>query len=180
MAALMLLAPGAALADGGSVTCSDTGGTRTVYAPLGLNLRSGPGLTQTILGGLLNEEIVTVLSCGEWSDGILWANVSVTRDYWTTEGWAAAAYMSNYAGYTEPYDSYEGDTGCKVTAGALRLRAEPSLEGAILAVMPYGTILQDAGGERIKADEYTWMEVTLGEMSAWAASEYLSCFSASK
>ncbi len=172
----LVAAPLTALADGAEATCEPSGETLTVYAPLGLNLRGEPTLSGAILAGLLDTETVTVVGCDTWADGILWRNVETYRGGVAVSGWSAAAWMTGYPGYTEPRDSYEGSSGCKVTANALRMRAAPTLEGAIVGVVPYGSILTAGEAEDVSADGYTWMNVNFGGASVWAAGKYLECF----
>ncbi len=154
--------------------------TMVVYAPLGLRLRTGTSLSEPVLLVLYNGEQVTVLGEPVWNQGIRWSNVQVTRWGVTTTGWAASAYLANYPGYDEPRDGFIDDEGCKVTAAAgLRLRAAPSLSGAISRIVPYGTILVPTGEAVVSADGYTWQDLIINGTSLWGAREYLECWSPS-
>lgn len=153
------------------------GTTMVVYAPLGLRLRTGTSLSEPVLLVLYNGEQVTVLGEPVWNQGIRWSNVQVTRWGITTTGWAASAYLADYPGYVEPRDSFEGDSGCKVTASAgLRLRSEPSLSAQISRIVPYGTILVPTGDATVAADGYTWQNLYINGTSLWGAGEYLECW----
>jgi len=174
---LLLGAPMATLAappisgstDGGLVGAPpDAGAPTTVNAPLGLRLREGPNLTDRILLSLRDKETVYPYGSPVWSQGISWTFCRVYRWGMTYEGFCASAYLGNYGGYVS-----QGDSGLKVTAGALRLRSGAGLAYGIQLIVPYGTVLQDSGATQW-ADGIQWTRVKLNGSTYWAASSYLT------
>ena len=103
----------------------------------------------------------------EYAQGITWARVGVWRGGYWYEGWAAAAYLG---GHTNP--GGPAVSGLKVTAGGLNLRGGPGLGYWIHRIVPYGTVLQSAGGQ--VWDGYRWWTpVSINGTTLWAASQYL-------
>lgn len=155
--------------DGGLVGAPpDAKEATTVNAPLGLRLREGPDLNDTVLLVLRHGETVYPYGSPVWRQGISWTFCRVYRWGYTYEGFCATAYLGNYGGYVS-----QGDSGLKVTAGALRLRSGAGLGQGIQLIVPYGTVVQD-GGATQWADGIQWRKVTLNGHSYWAASSYLA------
>ncbi|MCC7372216.1 MAG: SH3 domain-containing protein [Chloroflexi bacterium] len=82
------------------------------------------------------------------------------------------------SGSTQPMNATTNSGGQKVrvanTGGTgVRLRAEPSLKGAIAARLADGTVLEIVGEDR-KADGLTWRNVRApGDGRGWVAADYL-------
>lgn len=168
--ATLLGAPLAVVADDGLTAQGCTkAGDMYVTAYLGLRLRSTPSLVGQQVGILWNGEHVKVIGCDVQADGILWSNVEVSRFGTTISGWASAAYLTT-GGITTP-----GPASCEVVTAALRLRAAPSLSGAILRIVPRGTTLLTTSTPETVADGYTWKNMTISGTSVWAAKTYLQC-----
>jgi hypothetical protein len=140
----------------------------TVNAPAGLRLRQGPYLTSPVILALRHGEKVYDLGDTQYAQGITWAYVRVYRWGYYYDGYCAAAYLSGHSNPSGPYVS-----GLKVTASALRLRAGPGLGYAIRRIVPYGTVVQDAGG-RQWANGFSWTQVSIDGVTLWAASNYLT------
>jgi uncharacterized protein YgiM (DUF1202 family) len=172
-----LLAPLTAAAQAEAAACVPSGAIKTVNAFTGLRLRSAPGLASPLVTFLWNQEHVKVVGCDVWADAILWSQVEVNRFGVKTTGWAAAAYLSSYVGYTEPRDEYTGSSGCKITTDALRLRAAPGLKAKVLRVVPYGTILPFTSTPDVTVDGYVWQELTMNGTIVYGARMFMECFS---
>jgi len=168
----MLMAPLASAA----LTCTPSVAVKYVNAYNGLRLRAAPGLSGALVTFLWNGEYVTVTGCDEWKDGILWSYVEVNRWGVKTAGWASAAYLVSYVGYTEPHDSFTGDTGCKVIDGPLNLRDAAGLSGKILRTVPYGTILVPTATADVTVDGYVWQELDMDGTIVYGARKYMECF----
>ncbi len=168
--AALLCAPLAVAADDGPAAqgCT-TAGDMYVTAYLGLRLRSTPSLASQQVGILWNGEHVKVIGCDVRADGILWSNVEVSRFGTTLTGWASATYLTT-GGVNTP-----GPASCEVATAALRLRAAPSLSGAILRIVPRGTTLLTTSTPETMADGYAWKNMTISGTSVWAAKTYLQC-----
>lgn len=144
------------------------GPAATVQARLGLNLRTGPSLSNAVILGLHNGETVYTLGDPEWNQGISWTPVRAYRWGRYYDGYCATAHLSSYGGYAA-----SGETGLKVTASiGLRLRSGPGLDYSIQRIVPYGAIVQDAGG-RDTGSGLNWSQVYINGSTLWAASDYL-------
>ncbi len=147
--------------------------THVVNAWLGLRMRSGPSLTDPIVLVLYNGEDVRVNGDPVWAQGIRWSAVDVTRQAGDFEGWVASAYLANYPGYEEPMGFFEGE-GYKVTSSiGLRLRSEAGLNGPVVRIVPYGTILEATGASDKTVSGLVWKQLYLDGETVWAASMYL-------
>jgi uncharacterized protein YraI len=76
------------------------------------------------------------------------------------EGWAHLAYL------------LAGSDNLATVVEDLNLRAEPSLEGDVLAVMPAGSQVRVFGTAE-DADGGTWSEVRFADTTGWAFAEFL-------
>ncbi len=146
----------------------EVGPSTTVTARLGLNLRTGPSLENSLVLVLYKGETVYTLGDTQWNQGILWTKVRVYRGGYYYDGYCAGAHLANYSGYTA-----SGESGLKVTASeGLRLRSGPGLGYSIQRIVPYGAILRDAGG-RDTGSGLDWTQVYINGTALWAASDYL-------
>ncbi len=69
-----------------------------VGTPSGINLRTNPYLSATIIGGLSQNTIVATRTFMEMHDNIIWSYVVVmTGPYEGEYGWVAYDYLSTYA-----------------------------------------------------------------------------------
>jgi hypothetical protein len=166
----MLVAPlTAAAQDGVAAQGCTLSGSMYVNAYLGLRLRATPSLAGQQVAVLWNGEYVKVIACDVHADGILWSNVEVTRNGVKSTGWASAAYLSTRGSTTPPPAS------CGVSTDSLRLRATPSLSGAIRRIVPMGTTLLTTLTADVAADGYTWRNLNLDGSNIWAARTFLRC-----
>ena len=67
----------------------------------------------------------------------------------------------------------DGPPATEMTVTApLNVRSVPGLDGDILTVLPAGTQLTVTDGPR-EMDGYDWYEVSAGEITGWAAGDFL-------
>jgi uncharacterized protein YgiM (DUF1202 family) len=139
----------------------------TVVAPAGLRMRTGTGLTHTVILTLRHGETVYPVTDLVASQGINWVRVRVFRAGTCREGWVAAAYLARWAGTTAPAGEW------RVTASAgLRLRTGPGTGYAIARIVPLGTRLGFTGVEQA-AGGIVWAKVRIDGREFWAAKQYL-------
>ena len=127
LAATLALAPAALLPRAALPAAAQSGTLRTTTD---LNLRLGPGLDYQVL--LVIPEGALVIDHNEVINGYRFVTYNGTRG-WAFDAFLAASEPAPPPG-EEPYDpSYA------TTTADVNLRAEPSLSGAVLAVIPAGT-----------------------------------------
>lgn len=132
-----------------------------------LNLRSGPGLGDSVIDVYPGGTAATVRDNAVLRDGYTWIPVEVSDG---TQGWFAATYLAAGNGPI-PSDRIQ------VTDGPLNVRSEPSLNGAGITSAPagaYGTVEQP---NLVDADGYSWVYVRLEDdpsVVGWMATAFLS------
>jgi uncharacterized protein YraI len=148
---------------------------KVVQARLGLRVRSGPSLVDSISHVLYNGQEVKVVGEPVWNQGIRWVELDFDRwDGVHVSGWCASAYLDNYPSYDEPYDGYAGEQGYKVTPSiGLRLRAGPGLEYAVKRIVPYGAVLERTDTAAAWRNGLEWVQLELNGAQLWAAKRYL-------
>ncbi|GIP31950.1 N-acetylmuramoyl-L-alanine amidase [Paenibacillus sp. J2TS4] len=156
--------------------------TATVHAT-SLNVREEPAISATIIGSLKQGAEIQVLS-----EQFGWAEINFNSE----QGWIAAHYLNKdpavktalveeEAGKeeqttaspsSEPESLVQATLGKvtgKVTADALRMRAEPDLQAEIIDLLPQSSALEISGqsGE--------WLEVTTADgQSGWVSGEFVA------
>jgi hypothetical protein len=81
--------------------------------------------------------------------------------------------VSNHVGFAQQVDIQIGDTVTVVTGGsALNLRAEPGLEGEVMAKLAVDTAVKVVGGPRV-VDGQQWWQVESESGIGWSAAQYL-------
>lgn len=150
--------------------------TKVVQARLGLRVRSGPSLAESITHVLYNGQEVKVVGEPVWNQGIRWVELDFERwDGIRVSGWCASAYLENYPGYDEPYDGYAGEEGYKVIPSiGLRLRSGPGLGYAIKRIVPYGTVLERTDVASAWGNGLEWIQLDVDGVALWAAKMYLT------
>lgn len=133
-----------------------------VTASDGLNVRTGPGASNTKIGALTAGTVVTVQ--GE-QDG--WYKI----DYNGSTGWICAEYTEKVDGGST--GGGESETTKKVTTTtALNLRDKPgngssAASGSqVLVTMPAGTMLE------VQAEQDGWYKVTYNGITGWCCADY--------
>jgi uncharacterized protein YgiM (DUF1202 family) len=117
-----------------------------------LNLRSGPGTGNAVLGVYEPGEAATILAGPQRANGYSWYQVEVWSD--ANVGWFAGQHLE--LARFEP-------TGARhrVIDGPLNFRNGPSLDAAVISALSTGTVVVIADASFVQADGYTWMHVTL-------------------
>jgi uncharacterized protein YgiM (DUF1202 family) len=143
------------LGDGEEQPPEEPGGFAHVTTAV-LNLRSGPGTGNSIIGRMLSGETVELLD----QDGV-WYKV----DYKGLEGWAHGDYLELGAGEGEPETPASGGY---VNVSVLNLRSGAGTSNAIVEKMLLGetvTILDHSGA---------WYQVKHHGTVGWAHGDYLT------
>ena len=133
--------------------------------PAALNIRSGPGTTNPVIGTLLQNAVVGGLALsadGGWieirrSDGLI--------------GWCSAAYLTAYSGPVPTPAPTTVKAYYQVTATALNIRSGPGTTNPVI-----GTLLQNAivSGLTLSADG-GWIEIRRSDgLIGWCSAAYLT------
>ncbi len=163
-----------------------------------LTVRSGAGRQFPMVGSLAEGTIVSIIDGPQNSgDGVTWLKISGGG----LVGWASAEWLGDPAAVPAPAaapaptatpaapaptpePTATPDTGSTVNSGSggsritgtggrgARLRAEPSLNAAILLVIPEGAEVVRLGASRT-AEGYEWVPVRYTEVDGWVASSLL-------
>lgn len=133
-----------------------------------LNLRSGPGTSNSIVRVYGDNETATVLDGPQSGGGHAWYKVEIWSDSKT--GWFAGEFLERAR--LEP-------TGARhrINDGPLNLRDAPGLRGRIITAMETGTIVVIEDASFVAADGYTWMNVSIEQNRAfvgWIAQGFSS------
>lgn len=140
----------------------------TVVTVTGLNLRSTPSTSGSILVTMPTGTEGTVLAGPTAANGFDWYQLQTSIG----TGWAAGEYL-DLADPPDPPPGGEFDVGDTVeTVVGLRLRSTPSTSGAIVATMPVGTVGSVLAGPT-EANGYSWYQLNTTLGMGWAAGEYL-------
>ena len=128
-----------------------------------LNLRAGAGVSYAILAVMPAGATVTVRGAAQ--GGFLPVR------YGAVDGWASADYLSSGGSAPAPAPTPSPGSGGATlrTTTDLNLRAGPSLDGAVLLVMPPGAAVIDLGGQ-----QNGFRQVRYGSTSGWASTTYLT------
>lgn len=140
--------------------------TETVTVKIGevtanvLNMRSGAGTTNSVVGTLNKGDKVVVLE--EKND---WANI----DFNGKKGWVSSDFLTIKVTEKETTTPpvQEVKKQYKVNATSLNLRTGPSTSESILTAIPNGTVLS------ILESKNDWSKVTYNGKTGWVSTEFL-------
>lgn len=154
--AVVAAASGAAIAIGGVYLATANAATATT----GVNIRSGPGTSYKIVGGLVQGQSIDAI--GQPHDG--WVKVSFN---------GGTAYVSaQYLDLNGRVDSSDPVTiytqGNKIASATLNVRTGPSLSSKIIGYISDGQSVSLTGKQ-----SKGFAEVLYGGERAWVSSEYL-------
>ena len=146
------------VADSASVTAAPP----TAAVTETINLRAEPSREAPVLAIVPTGEAIEL--SGDESNGYLAAS------WQGTTGWVDAAYVTGGDAAPAEVAPDEGSLGgaTATTIDVLNLRAAPSREGSILAVVPSGSELLLTGNR-----DGGYFEVRYGDLVAWADAAYL-------
>ncbi len=139
----------------------------TVSTTTSLRLRSSPSIAGTILTTMAGGTQGTVNSGPQMANGYEWWNITVGA----VSGWAAGEFLTKISGSPTPPTYSQGDQ--VRTTDSLRLRAAPSVLGAIITTMAIGSVGTVNSGP-VAADGYQWWNITVGGNTGWAAGAFLT------
>lgn len=126
----------------------EPGDTVTVNTDV-LNLRSGPGLGEEVIGSQTNGATGIVEEGPEESDNYRWYKVSFSEDGSAT-GWCVGVYLSPSWGGGRPTFT--------VVDGPVNLRDEPGLSTNVIGTYPTGARgTYEGTGRQIIVDGYEWI-----------------------
>ncbi len=179
----------AAVAIGGNAVVITTEGDT-------LTVRSGPGRQFPTIGALAQGTVVAVLAGPQASDdGVSWMQVQGAG----LTGWCSAEWLGDPAPAPAPAPATPTATPASAPPAApvgtpdsgstlngsgsprvsgtngrgARLRAMPSLNGAVVTVIPEGAEVAVTGAN-VNAEGYAWVPVTYLALSGWVASGLLA------
>lgn len=149
--------PAAALQET-SIDATATGGTGTAVTTAPLNLRSGPGVANSVLQVIPAGASVSITGTGQ--SGFL------PVSYDGTSGWASAGFLAQGSG---PAPSSPGATGTGTTTSPLNFRNGPGTGYGVISVIPQGTSVtltgQNSGG---------FLSISFNGMEGWVAADYIA------
>jgi uncharacterized protein YgiM (DUF1202 family) len=138
-----------------------------VVTTAALNVRSGAGLSHSIIVTLWQGAPLTVTGDPVWADGYNWYPI---RTGYGTEGWVAGSYLSS--GTVDSPAFADGDH--VVTTSTLNLRQGAGLSYAVIVTLWQGAPLTIIGAP-VAASGHTWYPVRTGYgTEGWVAGEFLS------
>lgn len=146
-------------ADGGPVYVEDSGAT-TMYATIGVNVRSGPGTKYSIVGGLNRGDRVTKIGkSGSWAK-ISWGSGSA----YVYAKYLQSTFISGGSGWTQ---SCTGSY-IRYATGLLNVRSGPSTSYSLLGTIGQGQSVTCVG----TVDN--WTKILWGNGYAYVYTSYLS------
>ncbi len=134
----------------------------------GINIRTSPGTSSSVVSVLYTNETATVTDGPRSADGYVWYRLQSGSG----TGWGVSRYLG--LGTSDPAGRGQfaiGDTVAVDTDG-LNLRAEPGLGGSritILAPNQQATVVDGPRNE----DGYNWLKVNTGSASGWVVAYLL-------
>ena len=124
----------------------------------GVNLRSGPGLSYPVVGGLSTGQRITAL--GHSADGWTPVDLNGRRVY------VASRYVSGDTDGSTPVST--GSAGTAVTTVNLNVRTGPSTSYAVVTTLGKGTTVTLTG-----TTSRAWTQISRDGHSYWVSSVYL-------
>ena len=126
-----------------------------VTATAGVNIRSGPSTSSSIVGGLYRGQTVTAIS-----DSGGWTKIRFAGRF----AYIASRYLT-----TRKLSAPASVTGSRITTTDVNLRSRPSLASRVLWVVPEGTRVRLTGGSA-----RGFVAVTIGKRTGWISTQYLA------
>jgi uncharacterized protein YraI len=131
-----------------------------------LNVRSGPGISYSVVTSLYRGAALNLLSRTVDSS---WIKVMLGNG---AQGWVNARYIATaYPIYNLPTDNTapSGPTAVVVT-GALNVRSGPGLAFGTLLTLPRGTVVNLLS----RTADSTWIKVSVSGVQGWLNGRYIS------
>ncbi len=151
-------------------------GTQLIVATDGLNMRSAPSLSRSVIAMLPQGTRVEVTDAATTAEGYVWYGVYAGT---YGGGWCVAKYLQPASGNPTPSPSPPPATGLatgsqvQVVRGRLNVRSGPSLNASILGVAGDGEIFRIEGAPSA-TDGYQWYPVKNDRFpKGWCVGEFL-------
>lgn len=141
----------------------------TVYIDTdGINIRSSPGTSSTVVTVLFTNETATVVDGPRSADGYVWYRLDAEGG----TGWGVSQYLGS--GNADPAGSGQDRIGdlVAVDTDGINLRSDPGLDGARVTVLWQDQQATVVGGPR-NVDGYDWLQLDTGSDSGWAVAYLL-------
>ncbi|SDS89151.1 SH3 domain-containing protein [Microlunatus soli] len=155
-AAAIAATAGAAITIGGAQLATANSATATT----GVNIRSGPGTSYDIVGGLVRGQRITTV--GKADDG--WMKVRFNGD----TGYVSAQYLGTDGKSVGSNEVTISTKGVKIATAALNVRATPTLGAKVVGYISDGQKVSLTGKQ-----SKGFAEVLYGGSRAWVSSQYL-------
>ena len=156
-AAAIAATAGAAITMGGAQLASATSATATT----GVNIRSGPGTSYSIIGGLTRGQSITIV--GKAKNG--WSKVRFNGD----TAYVSAQYLDSKHGSVSTASVTIYTKGNKVTTAPLNVRSGPGLNNKVVGYLSSGQDVSLTGKQ-----SRGFAEILYGGTRAWVSSQYLA------
>lgn len=130
-----------------------------VTATTSLNVRSGPGISNDVIGGLSSGQAAEQI--GATSNG--WVPISFNGD----KAWVSARYVTGVGS-----ENGQASTLSSATVWAtdnVNIRTQPSLSGQVITVLQQGSSVTRTG-----VTSGSWWQVNYNDNTAWIYSSYLT------
>jgi uncharacterized protein YraI len=156
---MLPLRPAAAVVDIYEVTASS------------LRLRSGPGLSYSIIANLPQGATMEIIDTGAVADGFTWVEVWVSSIDKT--GYVASEYLKKQAASDSSVFPVGSKVHVETSGSAANMRSAPAIANNVIRTFPNGTIGTSQGGDTV-AVGYTWVKITMGGSTGWMATAVLA------
>lgn len=145
-------------------------GTTVTVVDGPLNLRADASTGSARLASLAEGTSLTILAGPTSGGGYTWYRVKLQNG---DTGFVAGEFLDVVESDSDNGGIHAGD-GVRVSDGPVNFRAEPGLDGEIIAVVPEGELFA-ASDNQVEADGYVWVNVfNYGRGQGWIATDFLS------
>lgn len=134
-----------------------------------VNLRSGPGLANSVVTVLTQNQTGNVLAGPESADGHTWYQFESQEG----TGWASAQFFGKGTADPAPVSFSIGTIVTSADGDAINIRTAPGIGSSVVSQLTAGESAEVIGGSKL-ADGYTWVNIQLGNSVGWAAKTFLT------
>jgi|GEM_PF-2361658 len=132
-----------------------------------LNLRSGPGLSYSVVDSFVDGDQACVIGGPTSADGYIWFDVNKGG----REGWLSGEACGLVT--TGGCVSYSLTDLIKVTDGPLNVHSAPGFAGTVIASLATNTQMCVIGNPQ-NVDQYRWFQIDASGTQGWVAAAYTS------
>jgi uncharacterized protein YgiM (DUF1202 family) len=133
-----------------------------------VNLRSGPGLGNGVVGTYDFGTNAVIVSGPTNANGYAWFEIEISGG---TVGWMASNFLT--PGRSSSGTGWTAGTEVHVNDDNVNLRGAPGLGGTVIASFNANTNAGVIGGPQ-SADGFDWYDIGIGGTTGWMASDFLS------